>query len=190
MTSSAPRIVKDNERVTAHRASFHVLAVGKCRAVQPLLERIVNARPQMELHTCLPDGAGLCAVHGQILDLIFVDADSPVYPAALLCQVFKRSIETRAVPLIVVSASTKACEEALVQGADDFATPQTPPALLLRRIEALVHVRRARQMLRLEDEGVREPQFPPLEWRVRVPCDDPPPGVPFDCGAAVCSPAA
>jgi response regulator RpfG family c-di-GMP phosphodiesterase len=104
------------------------------------------------LHTCLPDGAGLCALHGQVMDLIFVDADSPNYPAARLCQAFKHNLETRTVPLIVVSSSAKACEEALAQGADDFATPQTLPALLLRRIEALVHVRRARQILRLEDE--------------------------------------
>src|SRR6202035_3082028 len=145
----------------------------QCRAVRPLLERILIAGPQMELHTCLPDGAGFCALHGLVPDLIFVDADSPHYPAARLCQTFKDNIETRSVPLIVVSCSAKACEEALTQGADDFVTSQTLPALLLRRIEALVHVRRARQFLRLEDGGVREPQFPPLEWRDRVPSEDP-----------------
>jgi len=188
MPSAAPCIL-ENEPISAHRAPFHVLAVGKCRPVQPLLERIVNAGPLMELHTCLPDGAGLCALHGHVLDLIFVDADSPHYPAARLCQAFKHNLETQTVPLIVVSSSAKACQEALAQGADDFATPQTLPALLLRRIETLVHVRRAREILRLEDEGVREPQFPPLEWRDRVPPEDPLPRVQFDCGSVVCAPA-
>ena len=90
------------------------------------------------------------------------------YPAARLCQSFKHNLETRTVPLIVVSCCAKACEEALAQGADDFATPQTLPALLLRRIEALVHVRQARKILCLEDEGAREPRFPPLQWRDHV----------------------
>jgi adenylate cyclase len=185
MTSAVPCIPEEN----AHRAPFRVLAVGKCRAVQQLLERIANAGPQVELHTCLPDGAGVCALHGDVLDLIFVDADSPHYPAAQLCQAFKHNVETQTVPLIVVSSSTKACEEALAQGADDFATPRTLPSLLLRRIEALVHVRRARQILRLEDERVREPQFPPLEWRDRVPSQDPTLRVQVDCGSVVCAPA-
>ena len=132
MRSAAIRIRDGNEPISAHRAPFHVLAVGKCGAVKPLLERISNAGPQVELHTCLPDGAGLCALHGLVPDLIFVDADSPQYPAARLCQSFKLNLETRTVPLIVVSCSAKACEEALAQGADDFVTPQTPPALLLR----------------------------------------------------------
>lgn len=189
MPSAVPRILEENEPTRAHRATFHVLAVGKCRAVQPLLARIVNAGPQQELHSCLPDGAGLCALHGHLLDLIFVDADSPHYPAAPLCQAFKQNLETRTVPLIVVSSSAKACEESLAQGADDLATPQTLPALLLRRIEALVHVRRAREILRLEDEGVREPQFPPLEWKDRVGSEDPLSRVQFDCGSVVCAPA-
>jgi class 3 adenylate cyclase/CheY-like chemotaxis protein len=166
-----------------------VLAVGKCKAVQPLLERILNAGPQMELHTCLPDGAGVCALHGQVLDLIFVDADSPHYPVAQLCQAFKRNLETRPVPLIVVSSSARSCEEALAQGADDFATLQTMPALLLRRIEALVHVRRARQILGLEDEGLGEPQFPPPVWRDRVPSQDLPSRVQFDWASVLCAPA-
>jgi PleD family two-component response regulator len=105
MTSAAPCIPEENGPKGAHRAPFHVLAVGKCRAVQPLLERIVSAGPQMQLHTCLSDRAGVCALHGQVLDLIFVDADSPHYPAARLCQTFKQGLETRAVPLIVVSSS-------------------------------------------------------------------------------------
>jgi len=189
MPPAAPCIFDENEPIGAHRATFHVLAVGACRVVQPLLDRIVNAGPQMELHTCLPDGAGVCAPHGNVLDLIFVDADSPHYPAAQLCQAFKHDYETRSVPLIVVSCSAKACEEALALGADDFVTRETPPALLLRRIEALVHVRRARQILRLEDEGVREPQFPPLEWRDRVPPEDPLSRDHFDCESVVCTSA-
>ena len=189
MTSATPLILDENEPISAHRAAFHVLAVGKCRALQSLLEKIVNARPQMELHSCLPDGAGVCALHGQVLDLIFVDADSPHYPVAGLCQAFKHNLETRTVPLIVVSSSAKACEEALAQGADDFATPQTLPTLLLRRIEALVHVRRAREILRLEDESVREPQFPPLEWRDRVPSKDTLSRLQLDCESVVCASA-
>ena len=181
--------VLEGKSKSATRSPFHVLAVGKCRSVQPLLERIVNAGPLMELHTCLPDGAAVCALHGHVLDLIFVDADSPHYPAGGLCQALKHNLETRAVPLIVVSSSAKACQESLALGADDFATPQTLPALLLRRIEALVHVRRAREILRLEDEGVREPQFPPLEWKDRVPSEDPLPRVQFDCGSVICTPA-
>jgi class 3 adenylate cyclase len=93
------------------------------------------------------------------------------------------------VPLIVVSSSTRACDQALAQGADDFATPQTLPALLFRRIEALVQVRRAREILHLEDGGLREPQFPPLEWRDRVTSEDPLLRVQFDGGSVVCAPA-
>jgi adenylate cyclase len=189
MTSTAIRIRDEIEPMSAHRTPFHVLAVGKCRAVKPLLERILNAAPQVELHTCLPDAAGLCALHGQVPDLIFVDADSPHYAAARLCQSLKFDLETRTVPLIVVSCSAKACEEALAQGADDFVTPQTPPALLLRRIEALVHVRQARKILHLGDEGAREPQFPPLQWRYRVGSEDPLSRVQFDSEPSVCTPA-
>jgi class 3 adenylate cyclase len=189
MTSADPCIFEEHEPISAHHAPFHVLAVGRCRAVRPLLERIVNAGQQMELHTCLPDGTGLCALHGQFMDLIFIDADSPHYPAGGLCQAFKHSLETRTVPLIVVSSSAKACEEALAKGADDFVTPRTLPALLLRRIEALVQVRRAREILRLEDEGVREPQFPRLEWRDRVPSKDPLSHVQFDTGSVMCTAA-
>jgi class 3 adenylate cyclase/CheY-like chemotaxis protein len=187
VTSADSCTLEENEPISTQRAPFHVLTVGKCSAVQPLLERIVNAGPQMQLHTCLPDGAGLCALHGQVMDLIFVDADSPYYPAAGLCQAFKHSLETRAVPLIVVSSSAKACEEALAKGADDFVTPRTLPALLLRRIEALVHVRRAREILRFEDEGVIEPQFPPLEWKDRVPSKDSLSRVQFDSGSVICT---
>jgi PleD family two-component response regulator len=173
MKSAAIRIRDENEPRSARLAPFHVLAVGKCRAVKPLLERISIAGPQMELHTCLPDEAGLCALHGLVPDLIFVDADSPHYPAARLCRSLKHNLDTHSVPLIVVSCSAKACEESLAQGADDFVTPQTLPALLLRRIEALVHLRQARRILHLEDEGAREPQFPPLQWRSRARPEDP-----------------
>ncbi len=189
MTSAAIRIRDEYEPISARVAPFYVLAVGECRAVKPLLERILIAGPQVELHTCLPDGAGSCALHGLVPDLIFVDADSPHYPAARLCQSFKNKLETRTVPLIVVSCSAKACEEPLAQGADDFVTPRTPPALLLRRIEALVHVRQARRILGLEDEGVCEPQFPPLQWRDRVRSEDPQSRVQFDCEPSVCTPA-
>jgi adenylate cyclase len=189
MTSAAIHIRDESEPISAHHAAFHVLAVGKCGAVKPLLERILNAGPKVELSTCLPDGAGLCALHGQVPDLIFVDADSPHYPAARLCHSFRHNLETRAVPLIVVSCSAKACEEALAQGADDFVTPQTLPALLLRRIEALVLVRQARKILRLEDEGVLEPQFPPLQWRGRDGPEDPLSRIQFDYEPSVCTPA-
>ena len=189
LAPAAPYILEKSESLNAPHAPFHVLAVGKCKAVQTLLERIVNAGPQMALHTLLPDASGLCALHGQALDLIFVDADSPHYLAARLCHDFKHNLETRTVPLIVVSASAKACENAVAQGADDFATPQTLPALLLRRIEALVHVRRARQLLRFEDEGVREPQFPPLEWKDRVPSELPLTRVQLDYAPSVSNPA-
>jgi adenylate cyclase len=189
MTSAAIRIRDENEPISAPRRPFHVLAVGKCRAVKPLLERILIAGPRVELHTCLPDGAGLCALHGRVPDLIFVDVDSPHYRAALVCQSFKHNLETHAVPVIVVSCSAKACEEALAQGADDFVTPQTLPALLLRRIEALVHVRQARKILHLEVEDVREPQFPPLQWRHRVRSEGPVSRAQFDCQPTVCTPA-
>jgi adenylate cyclase len=189
MTPAALRIRDQSEPTSPHRAPFHVLAVGKCRAVKPLLEHISNSAPQMELIACLPDGAGLCALHGQVPDLIFVDADSPHYAAALLCQSFKRNLETRTVPLIVVSSSAKACEEALAQGADDFVTPQTPPALLLRRIDALVHVRQARKILHLEDESLLEPPFPPLLWRGRVGPEDPLSRIQIDGEPSACTSA-
>src|SRR5450631_1107927 len=144
MKPAAIGVHAESETISAYRPPFQVLAVGKCKAVTPLLERMVRAGPRVELRTCLPDGAGACAPHGQVPDLIFVDADSPYYPAAPLCQSFRRNLETRTVPLIVVSASAKACEAALAQGADDFVTPQTLLALQLRRIAALVQVRQAR----------------------------------------------
>ena len=173
----------------SRRTPFYVLAVGKCTAGKFLLERIASAAPLMELHTSLPDGAGLCALHGQVPDLIFVDADSPAYDAAPLCQSFKHNLETRTVPLIVVSTSAKACESALAQGADDFVTPTTLPALLLRRIESLVHVRQARKLLGLEDEGVQEPHFPPLKWSDRVWSEESLTRVQFEGTPAVCTPA-
>jgi class 3 adenylate cyclase/CheY-like chemotaxis protein len=173
----------------SRRTSFYVLTVGKCTAVKCLLERITNAVPYMELHTALPDGSGLCALHGHVPDLIFVDADSPYYDAAPLCESFKRNHETRTVPLIVVSASAKACEAALSHGADDFVTPTTLPALLLRRIESLVLVRQARKSLGLEEEGTGEPQFPSLQWRDRVWSEDPLTHVQFEYSPSICTPA-
>lgn len=171
------------------RTVFHVLAVGKCAAVKPLLERIVNAGPQMKLHAALPDGAGLCPLHGLVPDLILIDADSPHYHAAPLCRSFKLNPDTRTVPLIVVSSSAKACEAALELGADDFVTPQLPPSLLLRRIEALVHVRQARRVLGLEDDGVREPHFPPLNWEDHPWLEEPRTRIQPDCVPSVCTPA-
>lgn len=175
--------------IGAYHPPFQVLVVGNCRAVTPLLERMVSAGPQVELRTCLPDGAGVCALEGQLPDLIFVDADSPDYSAAPLCQTFKHNLETRTVPLIVVSASAKACEAALELGADDFVTPQTLLALQIRRIAALVQVRRARQFLLLEEDGACEQQFPPLQWGSRVMSEDPRAGVQFDYQPLVCTPA-
>jgi class 3 adenylate cyclase len=150
---------------------------------------MVSAGPQVELRTCLPDGAGVCALEGRVPDLIFVDADSPDYSAAPLCQTFKHNLETRTVPLIVVSASAKACEEALELGADDFVTPQTLLALQIRRIAALVQVRQARQFLLLEEDGACEQQFPPLQWGGRVVSEDPRAGVQFVYQPLVCTPA-
>ena len=175
--------------ISAYHPLFQVLLVGKCRALTPLLERMVRARPPVELRTCLPDGAGMCALDGQVPDLIFVDADSPDYSAPPLCQSFKRSPETRAVPLIVVSASAKACKEALELGADDFVTPQTLLALQIRRIAALVQVRQARHFLRLDEDGAREPQFPPVQWASRVVSEHPRAGTQIDCPPLVCTPA-
>jgi adenylate cyclase len=173
--------------ISAYHPPFLVLVVGKCRALTPLLERMVSARPQVELRTGLPDGTGVCACEGQVPDLIFVDADSPDYSAALLCQSFKHNLETRTVPLIVVSASEKACEGALELGADDFVTPQTLLALQFRRIAALVQVRQARQFLLLEEDG--EPPFPPLQWGGRVVSENPRSGIQFDHQPSVCTPA-
>jgi class 3 adenylate cyclase/CheY-like chemotaxis protein len=189
MTSTAIRIREDDEPPRPYRAPFQVLAVGRCSAVKPLLERILNAGPQVELHTCVPDGAGSCALHGHVPDLIFVDADSSHDPAARLCRYFRHNIETHSVPLIVVSCSAKACEEALEHGADDFATPRTRPALLLRRIEALVQVGQARKILRVEDEGAREPRFPPLRWRGGAESGDPLSRIQFADEPPVCIPA-
>jgi class 3 adenylate cyclase len=189
MTSTAIRIREEDNPSRPPRAPFQVLAVGKCSAVKPLLERIMNAGPQVELQTCLPDVAGSCALNGHVPDLIFVDADSSQYPAARLCQYFRHNIETHSVPLIVVSCSARACDESLEQGADDFATPRTRPALLLRRIEALVQVRQARKILHLEDGGAREPRFPPLRWRDTAGSGDPLSHVQFYDESPVCIPA-
>jgi class 3 adenylate cyclase/CheY-like chemotaxis protein len=186
MTPPVLRIPDENDPTIARPARFHVLAVGECRAVKPLLERILKTGPQVELHTCR-DEAALGAFHGHALDLIFVDADSPYYPAARLCASFKHDVGTCSVPLIVVSCSAKACEDALAHGADDFVTPQTLPALLLRRIEALVHVRQARKFLRLENDGARDPRFLPLPWRDRVWSDDPLSSVQFGYEHSVCT---
>lgn len=186
MTPPARSIPDEIDPIIVLPARFHVLAVGECRAVRPLLERILKAGPQVELHTCL-DETELSTLHGHTLDLIFVDADSPRYPAARLCGSFKHNVETCSVPLIVVSCSAKACEDALAHGADDFVTPQTLPALLLRRIEALVHVRQARKFLHLEENDTREPRFPPLPWRDRVWSEDPLSCVQFSCQHPVCT---
>jgi adenylate cyclase len=188
MRSVAIGMRERTEPLRLQRAPFHVLAVGKCHAVKRLLERIASAAPQTDLRVVLPDTAEVGAPHGFVPDLIFVDADSPHYTAKQLCQSFKRNLDTSAVPLIVVSCSARACEAAIAEGADDFATPQTPPALLLRRIEALVLVRQARRILRLGGEGVRDPQFPPLQWDDDVKSDDSFPSIAFDRESPVCRP--
>jgi adenylate cyclase len=187
MIPASTEIPDANKRIVERRIPFQVLAVGKCTTVKTLLERIANAGPQMALHTALPDGTGFCDLQGHVPDLIFVDADSPHYDAAPLCQSFKHNLETRHVPLIVVSCNAKACEAALIRGADDFVTPQTRPALLLRRIEALVHVGQARKILHLDVERVSRHDLLPLTWGnwdllqdpTRVDCD----------GTPICTPA-
>ena len=189
MTAEAICVQDPRAPVSAYHPPFQVLVVGKCRAVTPLLQRICSAAPQVELRTCLPNGAGVCALDGQVPDLIFVDADSPDFSAAPLCQSLKHNLETRTVPLIVVSVSAKACEEALELGADDFVTPQTLVALQLRRISALVQVSRARQFLLLEEDAARGTQFPPLQWGDPVVSQVPRSGIQFGYQPSVCAPA-
>ena len=59
--SSNVVLIRDEIATKRGAAPFRVLAVAKCKAGQPLLQRILDAGPRVELRTCPPDTAQLAA---------------------------------------------------------------------------------------------------------------------------------
>ncbi|MCA9970530.1 MAG: response regulator, partial [Anaerolineales bacterium] len=90
--------------------------------------------------TASTSGTGLKAAMTQKPDLILLDAWLPGVSGYDVCQTLKRNVNTRHVPIVIVTAAAQAADEAAAQaaGADGYLTKPFRKADLLRLVGQFV----------------------------------------------------
>lgn len=126
----------------------------------PANVRLLKARLEADYHEVL------CASHGrQALamaaaeqpDIILLDVMMPEIDGYEVCRQLKSNIETRHIPIILITALDGREDRlsGLEAGADDFMTKPIDDVLLLARLKALVHLKQIADDLRLRESQSR-----------------------------------
>ena len=136
----------------------HILIVEDDRDIAELVQRyLVRAGHSAEL---VPAGdLALDAVRAQSPDLVILDLMLPGLDGLEVCRRLRRTPETRALPIIMLTARSEEADrvEGLEQGADDYVTRPFSPNELVARVASLL-----RRAQRWAEAGTSQLTYGPL----------------------------
>lgn len=137
----------------------HILIVEDDRDIAALVQRYLTRAG----HTtdALGDGnEALASVRTRVPDLVLLDLMLPGLDGLEVCRALRRGPETRALPIIVLTARTEESDRiaGLELGADDYVTKPFSPSELVARVGALL-----RRAQRWAEAGSAALAFGPIE---------------------------
>jgi DNA-binding response OmpR family regulator len=137
----------------------HILIVEDDRDIADLLERYLMRAGH--LTDALGDGRdALAFVRQRVPDLVVLDLMLPGVDGLEVCRTLRRTPETRALPIIMLTARTEEADRiaGLELGADDYVTKPFSPSELVARVGALL-----RRAQRWAESGSSVLSYGPIE---------------------------
>jgi len=137
----------------------HILIVEDDRDIADLLQRYLTRAGH--LTDALGDGRdALAFIRDRVPDLVVLDLMLPGVDGLEVCRTLRRTPETRALPIIMLTARTEEADRiaGLDLGADDYVTKPFSPSELVARVGALL--RRAQRWAESGSSGL---SYGPIE---------------------------
>jgi DNA-binding response OmpR family regulator len=137
----------------------HILIVEDDRDIAELLQRYLTRAGHVT--DALGDGAeALAFVRARVPDLVILDLMLPGVDGLEVCRTLRRGPETRALPIIMLTARTEESDRivGLELGADDYVTKPFSPSELVARVGALL-----RRAQRWAESGNAALSYGPIE---------------------------
>jgi DNA-binding response OmpR family regulator len=137
----------------------HILIVEDDRDIAELLQRYLMRAGHVT--DALGDGGeALAFVRARVPDLVILDLMLPGVDGLEVCRTLRRGPETRALPIIMLTARTEESDRivGLELGADDYVTKPFSPSELVARVGALL-----RRAQRWAEAGSAALSYGPIE---------------------------
>jgi DNA-binding response OmpR family regulator len=137
----------------------HILIVEDDRDIAELLQRYLTRAGHVT--DALGDGGeALAFVRARVPDLVILDLMLPGVDGLEVCRTLRRRPETRALPIIMLTARTEESDRVvgLELGADDYVTKPFSPSELVARVGALL-----RRAQRWAESGHAALSYGPIE---------------------------
>jgi len=137
----------------------HILIVEDDRDIAELLQRYLTRAGHVT--DALGDGSkALAFVRARVPDLVILDLMLPGVDGLEVCRALRRDPETRALPIIMLTARTEESDRivGLELGADDYVTKPFSPSELVARVGALL-----RRAQRWAESGHAALSYGPIE---------------------------
>jgi DNA-binding response OmpR family regulator len=137
----------------------HILIVEDDRDIAELLQRYLTRAGHVT--DALGDGGeALAFVRARVPDLVILDLMLPGVDGLEVCRTLRRGPETRAIPIIMLTARTEESDRVvgLELGADDYVTKPFSPSELVARVGALL-----RRAQRWAESGNAALSYGPIE---------------------------
>jgi len=137
----------------------HILIVEDDRDIAELLQRYLTRAGHVT--DALGDGSeALVFVRSRLPDLVILDLMLPGIDGLEVCRALRRAPETRALPIIMLTARTEESDRivGLELGADDYVTKPFSPSELVARVGALL-----RRAQRWAESGNAVLSYGPIE---------------------------
>jgi DNA-binding response OmpR family regulator len=137
----------------------HILIVEDDRDIAELLQRYLTRAGHVT--DALGDGAeALAFLRARVPDLVVLDLMLPGVDGLEVCRTLRRTPETRALPIIMLTARTEEADRVagLELGADDYVTKPFSPSELVARVGALL-----RRAQRWAESGHAALAYGPIE---------------------------
>jgi DNA-binding response OmpR family regulator len=137
----------------------HILIVEDDRDIAELLQRYLTRAGHVT--DALGDGGeALAFVRARVPDLVILDLMLPGVDGLEVCRTLRRGPETRALPIIMLTARTEESDRVagLELGADDYVTKPFSPSELVARVGALL-----RRAQRWAESGNAALSYGPIE---------------------------
>jgi DNA-binding response OmpR family regulator len=137
----------------------HILIVEDDRDIAELLQRYLTRAGHVT--DALGDGAeALAFIRSRVPDLVVLDLMLPGVDGLEVCRTLRRTSETRALPIIMLTARTEEADRVagLELGADDYVTKPFSPSELVARVGALL-----RRAQRWAESGHAALAYGPIE---------------------------
>ena len=117
----------------------HILIVEDDRDIADLLQRFLT-RAGHVTDVRGDGGEALAVVRARVPDLVILDLMLPGVDGLEVCRALRRAPETRALPIIMLTARTEESDRivGLELGADDYVTKPFSPSELVARVGALL----------------------------------------------------